>query len=134
MKPYTWAEVSDYFAAGNITSLKISDDFTSIHVEVVYYNGKICVTILCNCTDFCYMNFRRESNHEPGTGIVLEAYVHLDSSLLADFYAHKLQGKSGLLLYEKDTIKKLFHLEIIGEVSVDIICPKISFMAKGLPT
>ena len=127
-----WQSISDYFAAGNITAINHSEDLTAVNIDVVYYSGSLLVTIVSTCIDCYYADFRRRADHESGTGIILEAYLHTQSPLIDGLITHKLEGKAGSLL-SSSAISKIHHLEIIGEISVNVLCREIVFDARGLP-
>lgn len=133
MIQYSWDEISEYFANGNVDGLNISTDLTSIQIEVVYYNGSLWITMNATCSGCCYFDFRRVAYHEPGSGIVLEAYVHSESPLIEALFAHKLEGKAGTLYLEADKTDGITHLEIVGEITINVICQKVEFTATGMP-
>lgn len=128
MHRISWPEIAEYVAAGNIVGLKIEDNFSTVHLEVIYGNADCERHIHIVCFGCSYMDLRRTEEHEPGSGVVLEAYLHTDSPLIQALFAHTLQGKAGLLFLEhtehKDAVK---HLEIIGEISLNILCENVIF-------
>lgn len=129
MPNVNWEEVAEYVSAGNLASIKI-DDFTTVLLEVVYINGNSNeqVQVSIACFDCSYVDLRRRADHEPGAGMILEADLHIASPLIEALFAHKLESKAGCLLLENNrneiTVK---HLEIIGEISVNILCKDMSY-------
>jgi hypothetical protein len=130
MQNASWEEVAEYVAAGSLGSVKIEDDFTNVQLEILYAHGGSLeqFRVIIHCLGFCYVDLRRRDDHEPGAGMILEAYLHKASPLIDALFAHKLESKAGCLLLEgrrdKAAVK---HLEIIGELSVNILCEKVSF-------
>lgn len=124
-----WDKVAKYVEAGNLLKVMFSDDFSSICLSIIYgdeLEKDICIEI--TCTECAYFDWKRRDDHEKGSSIILEAYLHKASTLIESLQNHKLESKAGCLFLENkldDT--NIFHLEIIGEITLNIICSKVSF-------
>lgn len=134
MKTVLWEDISYYFAAGNLVSITFKENFTDVCLVIIYGNDNTIkeAHMEAICVSSSYMDWKRTDNHEAGSGIIYEAYVHSESPLIEAMLSHKLQGIAGSLPLEASgqTIK---HFEIIGEVSVNILCEIVEFRAEGLP-
>lgn len=73
----------------------------------------------------CYFDFKRISNHEPGSGIIYEAYLKENSQLIESLKSHKLDGDAGDLYPQTNSQQPILHFEIAGEISLNIICQEI---------
>ena len=124
----TWDEIAEYVAAGNLESIKIEDDFTNVQLGILYAPGSSSeqFRIIVLCLGYCYMDLRRRYDHAPGAGMILEAYLYTASPLIDSLFAHKLESKAGCL-YLEDSQDKVKHLEVIGDISVSILCEDVLF-------
>jgi hypothetical protein len=132
-----WSEIAKYVAAGNVSKVDIGTNFDVVSIEIVYSSiprdGREDYAEIClECVNCGYLDLRRRNDHEPGSGIVLEAYLRTESALVDDLRSHKLDGVSGCL--EHETAKPVFHLEIIGEISLNILCEELKSSVRWKPT
>ena len=138
-QPYhatTWPAIAEFAAAGNLDRVDLNDDFTTINISIVYIgiNEGITreMTIQLTCSDYCYFDIKRRDDHEPEAGIILDAYIHDLSPLISLLHAHKLESSTGPLMHEVDASTPIKHLEINGEVSVNILFTEIKVMATEM--
>jgi hypothetical protein len=136
MNVVTWNDISKYVAAGNLDKIFVSDDFDSIRIEIIYAGlSRDGVTSTANisleCIDCCYFDIRRRNDHEPGPGIILDAYLHTESDLITALHNSQLEGRAGSLCLESGE-KQVYHLEIIGEVSLNALCESVVIKASPL--
>jgi len=134
MKPVYWADVAEYVAAGNLNRVSINEDFNAISLEVIYlgnesHGGNMrTATVILDCIDCCYFDLRKRNDHEPGSGIILEAYLQTESSMVDALRDHRLESTAGCLSLEHSS-ESVYHLEIIGEISLNVLCKNVSIMA-----
>ena len=133
MKQFFWPDIEYYFAAGNIDGVEVDADFNFVKIAVVYMSGDKYCKITAVCETCCYLDFRRDTNHTSGSGTILEAYVHDSSPLIEALLHHKLQGKTGYLCLEESKSGEVKHLEIVGELSLNVLCINIVFESDALP-
>ena len=118
---------------------RFGEDLCSLHLEIGYSNyldGKIREAYFkIACLNIAYVSLSRLSHHTPGSGAIYEAYLHDSSDLLEKFLSNKLESKAGSLIFEADTPPhSLKHLDIVGEITVNIICEEVrSSTATTLP-
>lgn len=132
LSPVSWQEVAEYVAAGSLVQVHVAEDFTEVVLEVLYGSHRdqqfYEASITLSCLNCAYVAFSRVSHHEPGSGIILEAYLHRQSPLLEEFFSNKLEGKAGsLVLQDEPQRGNVLHLEIIGEVSINVICQEFEW-------
>jgi len=118
-----WESAEDSVAAGGLCDIKIEDDFRTALIEVVYND----VYFRLDCIECSYLTLRNRS-FDFGCAVILEAYIHTASPLIDQLRTHQLESKAGSLALE-DRLNRPYltvhHLEIVGEVSLDILCERI---------
>lgn len=134
MNVITWNDISEYVAAGNLDTVTIGENLDSITLNVVYIgvsNGvQSNAEISLECLNCCYFDFRRGDDHEPGSGLILEAYLRTESGLITALHNHQLDSTAGCLCLEAGGMS-VYHLEIVGEISLNILCGDI--VVKATP-
>lgn len=136
MQPVSWDDIAEYVAAGGLTLVEMAEDFTTLHVQIHYLGisdkGTTEAEFLITCQGCCYTDIRRVNHHEPGAGNILEAYLHTSSPLIADLMAHKLDSRAGCLAHEypSNGNVSIRHLEIIGEVTLNVLCEDVRIVAN----
>ncbi len=123
-----WDEIAEYVGAGNVDRLTLSEDLDAVLIDIVYLgssHGTLTqVNISLECSNCCYLDVKRRDDHEPGTGIILDAYLHKESGLISALHAHRLDAKAGCPVLEA-AAKPVYHLELVGEVSVNVLCERL---------
>ncbi len=133
-KSVSWEEVSEYIASGNIAEIAFNENLTTVSLQLIYGTVRaqkvVEATFTLLCVNCAYIEIRRSEHHAEGSSVILEAYLHERSTLIEDLLAHKLAGKSGSLFLE-NTCEYLGikHLEIIGEISLNILCTEVQIKA-----
>ncbi len=127
----SWPTVADFIAAGNITQIEFEDNLATVNLEISYLNIKeqqaVEAYFKIICTNCAYIVFRRLYHHSEGSGTIYEAYLNDQSALIDSFYSNSLEGKAGTLSLQcQGNSSSVKHLEIIGEVSLEIICEGVS--------
>jgi len=126
MELVSWHEVAEYIAAGNVINVTMSDNLDKVTLVIIYgcVSDKSVVEseIRIICSLYSYLDIRRTDSHENGAGVILEASLHTASPLIERLREHILDAPSGCLYGEQEPI---YHLEIIGEVNINILCSKI---------
>jgi hypothetical protein len=125
-----WQAVAEYIAAGSIIHFEIRDDLATVMLDVAYANlhdentheGAFQVL----CLNYSYLSLSRLEHHVPGSGAIYEAYLHEQSHLIEDVLAHRLEGKAGALVFQADSLNRaLKHLEIVGEITLSVVCEEV---------
>lgn len=130
LQPISWHTAADFVGAGSIVGIAIEDDLATIQLDVAYANIQerqgVEATFQIVCLNCSYITISRLYHHEPGSGAIYEAYLHDKSSLIEDLFANRLEGKSGALhLQSRFPNRPIKHLEIIGEVNVNVLCEEV---------
>ena len=120
----SWEEAAYDVSAGDVIDIDTDDDLDAVAVSLIAGTQEGEVYYRLDCRNYRYLCVRRRDDHEPGSGNILDAYLHTDSVLLSDFARHKLDALSGSI--QTDNTIQWKHLEVIGEVSIDIICAEVS--------
>lgn len=134
MRPMAWPDAVYYVEAGSLSGLRLSPDLTAATLEALYGDGEREATFLIECRECCYLLLRRtEHDDDPECRAILEAHLRRESPLLDDFRAHRLDGKLGVLMGLAAPGEAL-HLEIVGEMCVDILCSEVEVFTSLPPT
>lgn len=75
---------------------------------------------------------KRESDHEPRGASILDAYLHTESPLTQAIRTFKLQSLTGPLVASDNQVRAAKHLEIIGEISIDVVWEDVQIRWSGL--
>lgn len=126
----SWHEAAYYIEASSIVDIKFGSDLCTVSLNLIYGSvrgAEICETSFClNCMNFAYLNVSRLDHHSPGSGAIYEAYLHESSPLIDAFLSNRLEGKAGSLVLQSDGLTRhVKHLEIIGEINVNVIFAEI---------
>lgn len=126
----SWNEASYYIEASSICNIKFGEDLCSLHLDLGYCNiidhefREAFFNVMC--LNIAYLDVRRLDGHTPGSGSIYEAYLHESSSLIDSFLTNKLESKAGsLILQSNEPTHSLWHFEIVGEISVNVICEEV---------
>lgn len=131
-----WESISEYVAAGNLIQVAISDGMDSVEIDILYSGvSQDGVTSTANislqCLNCGYFDMRRREDHEPGSGMILEAYLHTESQLISALHSHQLDSIAGCLKLEADA-NRVLHLEIIGEITVNMLCEDLTIKSSPM--
>lgn len=126
-----WSVAETFIAAGNVGSVHLNEDMTDAKLEVYYIGDANQKSIEhkfhISCSNCAYLLIRRYCGHENGAGSILEAYLLENSPLIDDLLSNRLESKTGTLSLPSDSFNSTIkHLQIIGELSVDILCAEVT--------
>ena len=130
VNPIAWNDISDCISAGSITEISVDYDLSCVRLGVIYgrhEGGRVLeVAIQVDCRNCGYIDVRRVYHYDAGGApAILEAYLRTDSPLIAALHKHKLDGIAGCLFLEVDPRAPIHHLEIVGEVSINVLCENV---------
>lgn len=126
----SWQSIVEYVAAGNLVAIAYDNNLMDLSLTVIYgalREQEMCeITFNISCIDCAYIEIKRSKQHLGGSSAILEAYLHEHSQLIDDILAHKKEARVGPLLFEYEQVPTpIQHIEIIGEISLNIICERI---------
>jgi len=128
--PVPWNSVAEYIAAGSVFGVRLDDTMCNLDFEVIY-GGTIAgkyveVYFAVRCINCAYIRVSRRDDHDEGCGMILEAHLHDRSPLIDAVKSHELGESSGSLVYDCESLSRAsYHLEIVGEVSLNIVCERV---------
>ena len=133
-----WEAVAEYIEAGSIIGIDIRDDLATVLIDIGYMKqrkqGLYEASFRISCLNFSYLNISRLEHHTPGSGIIYETYLRQQSQLIEDVRTNRLDGKAGALVYQSESLNRAInHLEIVGEVNVNIICEEVRVTTNQFP-
>jgi hypothetical protein len=128
-----WSDVSDFVAASNVVGIGFDQDIAAVNIDAYYFaidpHRSREASIRIVCSNVRYFDLRRMSGCDPGPGHILEAHLRENSDLLEAFRQGGLAGRAGDI---QSFSASLVHFELVGEISLNIICEHVDFTWSGI--